>query len=90
MVSYTAGHTGNYINTSLESAELIKVTSNAFLALKISFANSIALLSDAAGANVEEVMSIVGEDQRIGKAFFKAGRGYGGGCFSKGCERVNK
>lgn len=83
MVSYTAGHTGNYINTSLESAELIKVTSNAFLALKISFANSIARLCDAAGANVEEVMSTVGEDQRIGKAFFKTGAGYGGGCFPK-------
>lgn len=82
-INFTPGHTGNYINTSLESAELIKVTSNAFLALKISFANSIAQLSDAAGADVEEVMSIVGEDQRIGKAFFKAGRGYGGGCFPK-------
>ncbi len=82
-ISYTPGHTGSYLSTSLESAELIKVTSNAFLALKISFANSIAQLCDAAGANIEEVMSIVGEDQRIGKAFFKAGRGYGGGCFPK-------
>lgn len=82
-ISYTPGHTGNYLHTSLESAELIKVTANAFLALKISFANSIAQLSDAAGADVEEIMSIVGEDNRIGKAFFKAGRGYGGGCFPK-------
>jgi UDPglucose 6-dehydrogenase len=82
-INYTPGHTGSYISTRLESAELIKVTANAFLALKISFANSIAQLSDAAGADVQEVMSIVGEDQRIGKAFFNAGRGYGGGCFPK-------
>jgi UDPglucose 6-dehydrogenase len=82
-IAYTSGHTGSYLSTRLESAELIKVTSNAFLALKISFANSIAQLSDATGANVQEVMSIVGEDQRIGKAFFSAGRGYGGGCFPK-------
>ena len=82
-ITYTPGRVGSYLNTSLESAELIKVTANAFLALKISFANSIAQLSDAAGADVEEVMSIVGEDSRIGKAFFKAGRGYGGGCFPK-------
>ena len=82
-IDYNPGHSGDYISTRLESAELIKVTSNAFLALKISFANSIAQLSDATGADVREVMSIVGADQRIGKAFFNAGRGYGGGCFPK-------
>lgn len=82
-VDYTTGHTGHYVSTRLESAELIKVTANAFLALKISFANSIAQLSDATGADVKEVMSVVGEDTRIGKAFFNAGRGYGGGCFPK-------
>ena len=72
-----------YITTALESAELIKVTSNAFLALKISFANSIAKLADQAGADVNEVMDVVGADPRIGRAFFNAGRGYGGGCFPK-------
>ncbi|MBP9667450.1 UDP-glucose/GDP-mannose dehydrogenase family protein [Candidatus Saccharibacteria bacterium] len=72
-----------YIATSLNSAELIKVTSNAFLALKISFANSIAMLADKAGADVVEVMEAVGADNRIGRAFFNAGRGYGGGCFPK-------
>lgn len=76
-------HKGNYVTTSLESAELIKVTANAFLSLKISFANSIAKLCDAAGADVSEVMAVVGSDKRIGKAFFNAGRGYGGGCFPK-------
>lgn len=74
---------GKYIATHLNSAELIKVTSNAFLALKISFANSIAKLSDAVDADVVEVMDAVGADKRIGRAFLNAGRGYGGGCFPK-------
>ena len=72
-----------YIATSLNSAELIKVTSNAFLALKISFANSIAMLADKASADIVEVMDAVGADHRIGRAFLNAGRGYGGGCFPK-------
>ena len=75
--------TGTYITTSLSSAELIKVTANAFLALKISFANSIAKLADAASADINEVMDAVGADKRIGRAFLNAGRGYGGGCFPK-------
>lgn len=74
---------GEYIITSLNSAELIKVSSNAFLALKISFANSIAKLADASNADVREVMDAVGADPRIGRAFLNAGRGYGGGCFPK-------
>lgn len=74
---------GAYIATSLNSAELIKVTANAFLALKISFANSIAKLADSAQADVQEVMDAVGADERIGRAFLNAGRGYGGGCFPK-------
>lgn len=72
-----------YIATTLNSAELIKVTSNAFLALKISFANSIALLADQANADILEVMDAVGADTRIGRSFLQAGRGYGGGCFPK-------
>ncbi len=73
----------DYIATSCNSAELIKVTANAFLALKISFANSIAKLADNADADVVDVMQAVGADKRIGKAFLQAGRGYGGGCFPK-------
>jgi UDPglucose 6-dehydrogenase len=74
---------GKYIGTNLNSAELIKVTANAFLALKISFANSIAKLADKVDADVVEVMDAVGADERIGRAFLNAGRGYGGGCFPK-------
>ena len=76
-------HIGRYIPTSLNSAELIKVTANAFLALKISFANSIAKLADAVDADIVEVMDAVGADKRIGNSFLNAGRGYGGGCFPK-------
>lgn len=74
---------GEYIETNLNGAELVKVTANAFLALKISFANSIAKLADQAGADVIEIMDAVGADRRIGRAFLGAGRGYGGGCFPK-------
>lgn len=79
----TSDRDGEYIDTDRNSAELIKVTSNAFLALKISFANSIAKLADAADADVKAVMNAVGADARIGRAFLNAGRGYGGGCFPK-------
>jgi UDPglucose 6-dehydrogenase len=74
---------GAYIETNLNGAELVKVTANAFLALKISFANSIAKLADQVGADVNEIMDAVGADKRIVRAFLNAGRGYGGGCFPK-------
>jgi UDPglucose 6-dehydrogenase len=76
-------HHFNVVKTTLESAELIKVTSNALLSLKISFANSIALLCEKTGADINEVMDGVGMDKRIGRSFLYAGRGYGGGCFPK-------
>lgn len=79
----TGTRKGLYISTKLNSAELIKVTANAFLALKISFANSIAILADKVDADIVEVMDAVGADERIGRAFLNAGRGYGGGCFPK-------
>ena len=57
------------ISIGLESAELIKVTANAFLATKISFANSIARLCDFTGANIDEVMEGIGRDDRIVQSF---------------------
>ncbi len=71
------------IITNLESAELIKVTANSFLALKISFANTVARLCEKTGAKAGEVMEGVGIDQRIGKSFLYPGLGYGGGCLPK-------
>lgn len=69
--------------TKLESAELIKIVSNAFLSLKISYANMISNLCDKVGADINEVMKGVGADNRIGRAFLYAGLGFGGGCFPK-------
>jgi UDPglucose 6-dehydrogenase len=64
--------------TNLHSAELIKQASNAFLAVKISYANVLADLSERLGANVQEVTHAVGLDQRIGSRFLEAGIGFGG------------
>lgn len=68
---------------SYASAQMIKYASNAYLPTKISFANSISILCDKFGANVEEVMKGVGMDKRIGPDFLAAGLGYGGSCFPK-------
>ncbi len=69
--------------TNMKSAELIKHASNAFLATKISFANALAGICEAAGADVMEVTRGMGMDRRIGPAFLNAGIGYGGSCFPK-------
>lgn len=71
------------IITDVASAEMIKYASNAFLATKISFANSIANICDEVGADVIEVIKGMGKDSRIGSAFLNAGLGYGGSCFPK-------
>jgi len=69
--------------TDLETAELIKYTSNAFLAMKISFINQISDLCEKVGANVHDVARGIGLDGRIGSKFLHPGPGYGGSCFPK-------
>ncbi|GGR93280.1 UDP-glucose dehydrogenase family protein [Deinococcus sedimenti] len=71
------------VRTTLQSAEMIKYAANAFLALKISFANEIAGLCERVGADIEEVATGIGLDQRIGHRFLQAGLGWGGSCFGK-------
>jgi UDPglucose 6-dehydrogenase len=71
------------IETSRNSAELIKYAANAFLSMKVSFVNAIANLCQAAGADIDEVARGIGSDSRIGPKFLHAGLGYGGSCFPK-------
>lgn len=71
------------LSTDIKSAELIKHASNSFLALKISYANSLAAICDLAGADVQMVTRGMGMDRRIGLAFLNPGIGYGGSCFPK-------
>ncbi len=71
------------IATSTKSAELIKHSCNAFLAMKISFINAVATMCEAVGADVKQVCQGIGSDSRIGTRFLEPGIGYGGSCFPK-------
>ncbi|GAM12012.1 UDP-glucose dehydrogenase family protein [Mesobacillus selenatarsenatis] len=73
----------NIVLTDVETAEMIKYASNAFLATKISFINEVANVCELVGADVTKVAEGMGFDNRIGKAFLQAGIGYGGSCFPK-------
>jgi UDPglucose 6-dehydrogenase len=77
-----------YIETSCETAEMIKYASNAFLSVKISFINEIANLCEKVGANVQDVARAMGRDGRIGAKFLHAGPGYGGSCFPKDTRAI--
>ena len=68
---------------NFESAELVKVSANSFLATKISFINAISELCDITGADVNDVAEAIGMDDRIGRKFLRAGIGFGGGCLPK-------
>jgi UDPglucose 6-dehydrogenase len=69
--------------TDFATAELVKVAANAYLATKISFINAMAEICEAANADVTLLARAIGYDSRIGKAFLRAGVGFGGGCLPK-------
>lgn len=76
--------------TNLETAELIKYASNAFLAVKISYINDMANLCEKVGADVSALAQGMGMDSRIGARFLQAGPGYGGSCFPKDTKALTK
>ena len=77
-----------FVFTSVEIAEMIKYASNAFLAVKISFINEMALLAEKVGADVQQIAKAMGQDGRISPKFLHAGPGYGGSCFPKDTKAI--
>jgi UDPglucose 6-dehydrogenase len=78
------------IETDIATAEIAKHASNAFLALKISYANALARICERSGADVTAVADVMGSDARIGRAFLDAGLGYGGYCFPKDLQAFER
>ena len=77
------GVRGPIVSMDVESAEMVKLASNAFLMARISLINEIANVCEMTGADIVRVADAVGRDHRIGPHFLKAGLGYGGSCFPK-------
>ncbi|MDP9069118.1 MAG: UDP-glucose/GDP-mannose dehydrogenase family protein [Actinomycetota bacterium] len=78
------------IETDIQTAELAKHACNAFLALKISYANALAVMCEKAGADVVAIAQVMGTDSRISPAFLNAGLGYGGYCFPKDLQAFER
>lgn len=72
-----------FLLTDLPTAELVKVSANAFLATKISFINAVSEVCEAAGADITMLADAIGADPRIGRQCLNAGLGFGGGCLPK-------
>jgi UDPglucose 6-dehydrogenase len=79
-----------FISMDLRSAEMTKYAANAMLATKISFMNEIANICELVGADVNHVKNGIGSDKRIGYSFINPGCGYGGSCFPKDVQALNK
>lgn len=72
-----------YIETNISTAEMIKHASNSFLAVKLSFMNELAWLTEATGADIYDLEKGMGSDSRIGNKYLRVGPGYGGSCLPK-------
>ncbi|WP_255557483.1 UDP-glucose/GDP-mannose dehydrogenase family protein [Paeniglutamicibacter sp. Y32M11] len=72
-----------FISTDFETAELVKVAANAFLATKISFINAFSEITETVGGDIRTLADAIGHDVRIGRRFLNAGVGFGGGCLPK-------
>jgi UDPglucose 6-dehydrogenase len=83
VASLYAGIEAPIVRTSIPSAEMVKLASNAFLTTRISFINEIANVCELVGADVVDVAAGVGLDRRLGPHFLRAGVGWGGSCFPK-------
>jgi nucleotide sugar dehydrogenase len=77
-----------FLFTNWETSEMIKYASNSFLAVKISFINELALLSEKVGARIQDIATGMGLDDRISPHFLQAGPGYGGSCFPKDTQAI--
>ena len=80
---YKDGYQKKKLFILIGGSELAKLTSNAFLAQRISSVNSISAICEATGADVEEVSRAIGRDSRIGDRFLNSGPGFGGSCFKR-------
>jgi UDPglucose 6-dehydrogenase len=76
------------VRLSPTGAELVKYSANAFLALKVTFANEISRVAERVGEDIDPVMRAVGLDSRIGTKFLAAGPGFGGSCFQKDVQAL--
>lgn len=81
--AYALGRETPFIATDFETAELVKVAANAFLATKISFINAFSEVTETVGGDIRVLADAIGHDKRIGRRFLNAGVGFGGGCLPK-------